>query len=138
MANSKWDRVRDSFDRAHSDLFDSRYAAEFINYNSDSWDPDADEMTETKTSLGTANVEIVPPAQDSTIDLQGNDFSWSTSIRFPEDESITSGFKPAGTENEHMTEVEITDQKDGSTETYELHSYTTEIGSGMIMCRLQE
>jgi len=121
-------------------LFDStRYTAEFFNYSQGTWDPDADEMTgETRSSIGTANVEIVPPAQDSTIDLQGTDISWSTSIRFPEDETITSAFQPLGTENERPTEVEITDQKDGSTETYELHSYTTELGSGMIMCRLQE
>jgi len=134
---SKWNDFRSTVGRIHDDLFDSRFSAEFFNYSAGTWDPDNDEMTgETRSSIGTANAEIVPPAQDSTIDLQGTDIDWSTSIRFPEDESITSSFKPLGVDNERPTEVEITDHKDDSTTTFELHSYTTEIGSGLIMCRL--
>jgi len=136
---SKWDSVRGSFSRAHGDLFgDTRYIGELFNYSSGTYNPDTGDIEgENKSSIGTANVEIVPPAQDSTVDLQGNDYDWSTSIRFPESEAVTSEFQPLGTENERPTEVEITDQKNDTTETFELHSYTTEIGSGFIMCRLQ-
>jgi len=201
---TKWDRFQSGLDRIHEDLFgDTRYIAEFFNYSAGAWDPDNDEMTgETKTSIGTANVEIVPPAQDSTIEVEsGTDVDWSTSIRLPNRGSgsltvesgttytidigeletyelvtveanatltvdgklITSEFvnngtvngggevsalsgdanvtlvnrlQPLGVDNERPTEVELIDQKDGSDETFELHSYTTEIGSGMIMCRL--
>jgi len=198
---SKWDMVRDSFERAHADLFDSRYEVTFYNYSAGDYNPDTGQLeNETKSSIGSATVEIVPPAQDTTIDLQGTDVDWTTSIRFPIDsteltvasgetyvvpdgtteiytsvtvesnatlevngavitKSLTdnglvtgdgqvsvlggSGTNPfvsnintLGVDNEKPTEVEITDQKDGTKETFELHSYTTEIGSGMIMCRL--
>jgi len=200
---NKWDRARSAFSRAHDDLFDStRYDATFINTSQGTWDPDNDTMTgETENTIGTVNVEIVPPSQDTSIDLQGTDFDWSTSIRFPigsGDLTVQSGtthtipageterystvtvesnatlvvngklvagtftnngtvdnngsvltlnssgpnafaqeIKPLGDENERPTEVEIQDQLSGDTETFELHSYTTEIGSGMVMCRLQ-
>jgi len=196
------DTHRQTFERLHGALFSqSRYEAEFFNYSAGTWDPDNDEMTgETKSSIGSTTVEIVPPAQDSTIDLQGTDIDWSTSIRFPntasdlvvksgETHTVPSGeteiyntvtvesnatltiegriiakkvtnngtinvngtlsvfggsgknplitnINTLGVDNERPTQVEITDQKDGTKETFELHSYTTEIGSGMIMCRL--
>jgi len=138
---SQWDSVRRSFRRAHSDLFDrqARYEAEFINISQGTWDPDNDEMTgETENTIGTEDVEIVPPAQDTSIDLQGTDVDWSTSIRFPQDDSIVGSLKPLGVDDEQPTKVEITDQQSGDIERFQLHSYTTEIGSGLIMCRLQE
>lgn len=137
---SHWDQVRNSFSRAHGDLFQgSRYQAEFFNYSGGSWDPDADEFTgESRSSLGTENVEIVPPAQDSSVRVSGTSFSWDTSIRFPEEDSVVGSLKPLGEDADRPTEVEITDQEDGSTELFELHSYTTELGSGMLMCRLVE
>jgi len=139
---NQWDMVRQSFGRAHDDFFSgqSRYNATFYNYSGGSWDSDADEITgETRNSFATdVSVEIVPPGQDSTVDSDGTSFGWSTSIRFPQDEFDDSKIVPLGEDNERPTEVELTNQKDSSTETFELHSYTTEIGSGMIMCRLVE
>lgn len=137
---SKWDQVRSSYSRAHNDLFEtSRYDAEFFNYSSGSYDPNTGEMSgQTRSSIGTVNVEIVPPGQDTTVDVDGTSFGWTTSIRFPEDKSIVGSLTPLGEDSERPTEVELTDQEDGSTERFELHSYTTEIGSGMIMCRLIE
>jgi len=134
------DRARQRLSRVHDELFPGeRQEAEFFNYDAGTWNPDADEITgQGRTSIGTVTVEIVPPAQDTSVDVQGTDISWSTSIRFPEDKSIVGSLKPLGVDNEQPTEVEITDQQNDETETFQLHSYTTEIGSGMIMCRLQE
>jgi len=137
---NKHDLTRAAFNRVHGDLFgqEARYVAEFYNYSAGDYNPDTGQLEgETKSLTGSANVETVPPAQDSTISIErGSDVDWSTSIRFPEQTEITSEFKPLGVDNERPTEVEITDQKTDTTETFELHSYTTEIGSGMIMCRL--
>lgn len=137
---TEWNRVRRSFDRAHYSLFSgSRYTAEFFNYSQGTWDPDNDEFTgENRNSIGTAQIEIVPPAQDSTIEVDGTSLDWTTSIRLPEDETLVSSFVPLGEESERPTEVEIQDTKTDSTELYELHGYTTELGSGFIMCRLVE
>jgi len=138
---SKWDMVRDSFERAHADLFDgARYEAEFYNYTQGQADFQNDEVLHTRDSdpFATEDVEIVPPAQDSTVELEGTSFGWSTSIRLPESDAAVSEFKPYGEDNQKPTEVEITDQKDDSTEVYQLQSYTTELGSGMIMIRLTE
>ena len=136
---SKWNLVKSSFHRKHDDLFSGeRYVATFYNYDGGSWDYEADNVTgETRSELGTASVEIVPPAQDSTVDLDGTDLDFTTSIRFPESEVVTDGVDPLG-EDERPTEVEIQDTKTDSVELYELHGYTTELGSGFIMCRLIE
>jgi len=133
------DRARQRLSRVHDELFaGERQKAEFFDYDAGTWNPDTDEITgQGRTSIGTVTVEIVPPTQDTSVDVQGTDISWSTSIRFPEDKDVVGSLTTLGVENERPTEVEITDQQDGTTETFELHSYTTELGSGMIMCRLQ-
>lgn len=139
--SDQWDMVRGSFERAHNDLFGNqdRYLADFFNYSSGSYNPDEGEIEgETRSAFASnITVEIVPPGQDSTVENDGTDMSWTTSIRFP-DQSFASEIVPLGEDNERPTEVEITDQKTDSTELFELHSYTTEIGSGMLMCRLVE
>jgi len=69
---SKFDRVRESFSRAHTDLFGNqdRYVAEFYNYSQGDYNPDTGDIEgETKSLIGSANVEIVPPAQDSSISI---------------------------------------------------------------------
>jgi len=131
---------RRAFDRVHDDLFSGdRYQAEFFNYSGGSYDPNEGEITgESRSQIGQEKVEIVPPGQDSSVDVDGTSFSWTTSIRLPESDSIVGNFKPLGEDNERPTEVEITDQEDSSTDTFELHSYTTELGSGMVMARLVE
>jgi len=137
------DTHRRAMHRAHDDLFQStRYDAEFFNYpdpGAGDYDPDEGTIDEgSRSSEGTFNVEIVPPSQDSSVDTDGTSFSWDTSIRFADDESIVGKLTPLGEDNERPTEVDITDQQTSSSVTYELHSYTTEIGSGFIMCRLVE
>lgn len=136
---SKWNLVRESMERAHEDLFETdRYSCEFYNYDGGDYNPDTGQIeNDTRSSIGTVDVEIVPPSQDSSINNQGSSFDWSTSIRFPEDENIVGQITPLG-ETDRPTEVELTDQQNNTTEVFELHSYTTEIGSGMIMCRLTE
>lgn len=136
---SQWDRVRSSFNRAHSNLFDDRYSATFYNQSEGSYNPDTGDIEgQTRTSIGTDNVEIVPPAQDSTVDLQGTDFSWTTSIRLPDSVDFEQDLIPLGVDNRKPTEVEVTDTIKNETTVYELHSYTEERGSGMVMCRLTE
>jgi len=134
------DRFRETLAREHDDVFgDSRYEAEFFNYSGGSYDPDRGEVTgETRSSIGTAQVELVPPATDTTVDVDGTSFSWDTSIRLPTDTGLVSDFVPLGVDNERPTEVEISDQVEDDTDTYELHAHSEERGSGMVMCRLVE
>jgi hypothetical protein len=128
------------FDRKHDDLFTSdSYTATFYNWSSGSYDPDEGDITgQTRSSIGTAQIEIVPPAMDTTVRNDGTSFSFDTSIRIPENESFVSDFKPLGEDNERPTEVEIENTKTNSTDRYELQGYTTELGSGFIMCRIVE
>jgi len=147
---SKWDRVRGSMARAHNDLFDSRYEVTFYNYSAGDYNPDTGQLeNETKSSIGSATVEIVPPAQDSTIDLQGTDIDFTTSFRVPIADLGESAwgtnwgtnwggkpFYPLGEDNNRPTEIEITEQTMGETQTFELQSYSTEYGSGMVMLRV--
>lgn len=137
---SQNDMLRGTLDRVHNDVFSGgRYAASFYNYNGGSWDPDADEVTgETRDLVGSVSVELVPPGMDSTIETDGTETTWTTSIRFPEDESVVGSLVTLGEDSEKPTEVELTDQEDDSTAVFELHSYTTEVGSGMVLCRLVE
>jgi len=167
---SKFDRVRGSFERAHDDLFPSTtYDAEFINTTQGTRSNVDDSYSgESETSLGTIQVEIVPPAMDTTVRETGTSFSWDTSIRFPlssftsdEDSggtysgttggtySGTTGLTysskiiddeliPLGDDNQKPTRVEIVDPEDSKVDAYELHGYSYEKGSGMLMCRLVE
>lgn len=137
---SKWDDFRLTTSRLHSDFFDqTRYQAEFFDYTTGTYDPNTGSMSgQSRSSITTEDVELVPPSQDSSVDVDGTNFSWTTSIRFPESDGITGQLTPLGEDGERPTEVELTDQQDGGTDVYELHSYTTEVGSGLIMCRLVE
>jgi len=136
---SKWDRFQDAADRAHADLFaNDEYDAEFINTSQGTRDNKADTFTgETETSLGTIQVEQVPPGMDTTVRDTGTSFSWDTSIRFPIDDK-PGELKPLGEDNEKPTEVILSDPVDGGTDEFELHGYSYEKGSDMIMCRLVE
>jgi len=197
-------RVRRTFERAHGDLFTGeRYQAEFFNYSAGSYNPDTGDIEgSTRSSIGTEDVEYVPPSIDTSVRVGGTSFSWDTSIRLvvPTQELIVSGgetvtiasdttevfttvtveangtleingtlitksvtadgtidtngtltlvdttatnpfialLTPLGEDGEKPTEIELTDQVEGTTTTYELHGYNNEVGSGMIMCRLVE
>lgn len=153
---SKWDSVRNSFERAHNDLFDTEYTATFFNISQGVRDNLTDSYTgETESEVASVSVEIVPPAMDTTVRQEGTSMSWDTSIRFPENvedidgwgsnwgsdwggERLIDVLKPLGEDNERPTLVEITDMQDNDTDRYELHGYSYEKGSGMVMCRLVE
>lgn len=134
------DTHRRAFRRAHDDLFSGdTYNAEFFNYSGGTWDPDADEITgESRSSIGTKQVEIVPPAMDTTVDVDGTSFSWDTSIRLESDTSLVANFKPLGDDSDRPTEVEVDEGIENGTTKYQLHGYKEERGSGMVMCRLVE
>jgi len=137
---SKWDRVQSSFERAHDDLFQNdEYEATFYNYSGGSWDPDADAFTgESRSSFLTTQIEIVPPGMDTTVDVDGTSVSFDTSIRLPADDVSTDAFVPLGDDNEKPTEVVISDPQSAEDDLYELHGYSYEKGSDMLMCRLVE
>lgn len=136
---SKWDRTRGTFGRIHSDLFDSTpYDCEFFNYSAGTYDPAEGEITgQTRSSIGTIQVEIVPPTMDTSVENEGTSLDWDTSIRFPESDK-PGDLVPLGVDNDRPTEIEITDPEENTTDTFELHGYTYEKGSGMFMCRLVE
>jgi len=194
-------RFRQTAARYHDDLFDSDFSATFFDYDGGAYDPDKGKITgETRSKLISLTVEITPPGIDSTVDTDGTNLSFDTSIRFPlsdtsktydTDTTIASGvtkryssitvqngvtltvngtlltgtatingtikingtlitvgssgvdpfatsLRPLGDDNERPTEVEISNPKTGNNDTYELHSYKYEKGSGMVMCRLVE
>jgi hypothetical protein len=153
---SKLDQIRGTFNRVHDDLFDADYEAEFINTSLGTRDNATDTFSgETESSIAKVPVEIVPPAVDTTVRETGTSFSWDTSIRFPEDvedverwgsnwgsnwgsETLIDVIKPLGEDNQRPTLVEITDMADNDTDRFELHGYSYEKGSGMVMCRLVE
>jgi len=136
----KWGRVQDSFDRAHSDLFSSStYVADFYNYSGGDYDPNSGEITgASRSSFAAENIEIVPPGMDTTVDVDGTELDWDTTIRFPLDTTITGNLVPLGEDSDRPTEVEISDDESSTTTIYELHGYTVEKGSGMVQCRLVE
>lgn len=155
--SSKWDGVRRALDRAHGDLFanQSRYEATFYSYDPGSYDPNSGEMTgDTRQQIDTAYVERVPPSIDTTVDTDGTNFSWDTTIRFPlgsgsaygdgdygsglYSADLDSALVPLGEDNRRPTEVELKDDTDTDPIVYELHGYKVEEGSGMLMCRLVE
>lgn len=125
--------------RLHTDLFaqDSRYSAEFYNYSAGSYNPDTGEVEgETRGTVATTNVELVPPRMDTTVDVDGTSFSWDTSARLPEADVPVDEFVPLGVDNQKPTEVEISDPTTGDSDLFELHGYTPERGSGFVMVRL--
>jgi hypothetical protein len=134
------DRFRQAAERAHNRAYDTdEYFAEFFNYSEGSYDPDTGQMVnQSRSKFGDAQVELVAPAMDTTVRAEGTSFSFDTSIRLPEDKAIVGQLTPLGEDAEQPTEVEVTDTQAAETVTYELHGYSIEYASGMIMCRLVE
>jgi len=137
---NKWNRFQDSVDRAHRDLFFSEeYTATFYNRASGSYDPDEGRMSgQSRSQLAEFEVEIVPPAQDTTVDVDGTNLDFTTSIRFPQDRLNSGDLIPLGEDNRRPTEVEISNPQESDKDVYELHGYSYEKGSEMLMCRLVE
>lgn len=135
---NKNERIRETFERVHDDLFDdATYTAEFFSYSAGTYDSGT-QTGRTRESQGSTNCEIVPPASDSTIRRSGTDLSFSTSIRIPLDRTLISNLDWPGEDVKKPSEVEITDNIDNSTETYQVSSYSEERGSGFVMIRLEE
>jgi len=135
----KLDRVRGAIERAHSDLYDNEYTAEFYTHSGGSYNPDTGQIEgDTRSKIGSTTVELVPPAMDTTVETDGTSMSWDTSIRFPDSVSFLSSLTPLGEDSEKPTEVEVSNPADSSLTVYELHGYSIERGSGMVMCRLVE
>lgn len=135
------DRHQRVFARKHDRLFgESEYSADFYNYSDGSYDPDTGEMTsQTRSSFATdVPVEIVPPAIDSSVDVEGTTFSWDTSLRVPEGSGVVGSLIPYGEDSDRPTEIEITDTEDNELDVYELQGYKYELGSGFIMLRVVE
>lgn len=128
------------FDRKHTDLFgDNVYDATFYNYSGGSYDPDEGQITgESRSSFATIQVEYVTPGMDTSVDVDGNSFSWDSSIRFPQDEISQDDLTPLDEDSERPTEVELSDPQESDATLYELHGYTIEQGSAFYMCRLIE
>jgi hypothetical protein len=136
---SKWNGFQNAVSRAHDDLFfEAEYSAEFVNTSVGTRDNKTDTFTgETETSLGSIDVEIIPPSMDTTVRETGTSLSWDTTIRFPTDDK-PGELVPLGDDNRQPTEVIISDPEDNGTDEYELHGYSYEKGSGMLRCRLVE
>lgn len=135
---SQWDRFEQTIAREQDTGFDFP-SATFYNYTTGTYDPDSGDMSgQTRTEVATETVEYVPPTIDTTVDVDGTSFSWDTSIRFADTDGVANDLVPLGEDSEQPTEVELVDTADGGTTTYELHGYSVEEGSGMIMCRLVE
>jgi len=78
---SKWDRVRDSFERSHADF--GFPTATFENWTGDTvYDPDTGQMEGGEwKEIATIDVEIVPPSVDSTVSVEsGTSLGFDTSL----------------------------------------------------------
>jgi len=136
--SDKWDSVQNAFKRTHRDLFSGAgYSVEFFSYTNGTYD--SGEITgKTRESVGTAQVEIVPPESDTTIDIEGTNLSFSTSIRLPLEDAPLADIDWPGEDVKKPSEVEISDSVDNSTEVYQANGYSEEQGSGFVMIRLEE
>lgn len=130
--SSKWDRVRGSFGRAHDDF--EFPTAEFENYTGKSYDPSTGEMSGSFTSIGSIDVEFVPPPVDATISTEGTSLDFDTSIRAPENDfdELSEDIVVYGEDSDKPTRVTV----EGTT--YEVQGNPPEHGSGMTMLRLTE
>ena len=127
---SQWDMVRAGFDRSH-DAFEFP-TADFSNWTSSGLEDG--QPTGSYSSIGSIDVEFVPPAADSTVDTEGTHLGFSTSIRAPEQDfdELDESLVQYGEDNEKPTRVEARG------ETYEVQSVVPEDGSRMSLVRLTE
>ncbi len=106
---SKWNRVRGSLGRAHDDLFeDTEYQAEFYNHSGGSYNPDTGQIE------GDTRSKI----GSTTVELVPP--------------AMDTTVETDGTSMSWDTSIR------SSLTVYELHGYSIERGSGMVMCRLVE
>jgi hypothetical protein len=132
MPDSKWDRVRGTFDRAHADF--EFPTATFENYENSVYNPNTGEVDGTWATIGSIDVEFVPPSVDATINTEGTGLDFDTSIRMPENDldELTGPINVYGENAEYPTRVTVEGTK------YEVQGNPPEHGSGMTMLRLTE
>jgi len=128
--SSKWDGFRDGLGRIHDDF--EFPTADFSNYTETGLEDG--QPTGSYSSIGSIDVEFVPPAADSTVDTEGTHLGFSTSIRAPEQDfdELSEELVQYGEDNQKPTRVEARG------ETYEVQSVVPEDGSRMSLVRLTE
>ncbi len=130
----KWDRVRDSFERSHNDL--GFPEATFENYTGATYNPDTGQKEGGSwSSIGTAEVEFVPPSVDSTVSIEsGTSLGFDTSLRLPQSavSGLSGSLVPYGEDSQKPTRITVEGTE------YELQGNPTEHGSGMLMLRVTE
>jgi len=135
---SKFDMFRAAGKREHTTTLEF-FTATFYNRAGGSYDPDEGRMiNQTRNELASFDVELVPPAMDTTVSVGGTNLDFTTSIRFPQDRLDTNDLNALGEDNTRPTEVEISNPQESDKDVYELHGYSYENGSEMLMCRLVE
>ncbi len=144
---SKWDRVRDSFERSHSSL--GFPEAVFENWTGDTeYNPDTGQMEGGEwKEIATIDVEIVPPSVDSTVSVEsGTSLGFDTSLRFPADVE-SDGYSDEGYSLDVYGDPTIVVYGEDAEKptrvtvegiTYEVQGDPTEHGSGMVMLRVTE
>lgn len=136
----KYSQIQDgAITRAHNDLFQQEeYQATFYTYTAGTYDPSTGEVTgATRSELTTAHVEIVPPEVDTTVDLDGSDVDFTTSLQFPKSLFDVTQLDYLGSEKT-PSEVEVGDDVEGDTTTYQVQGYHEKRGSGLVLLRVVE
>lgn len=111
----------------------------FYNYSSGTYDPDGGKVTgRSRSQIAQEKVEYIPPSIDTSVDSDGTSVSWDTSIRFPDSDGVVGQLVTLGEDSEKPTEVEVADPEESDPTVYQLHGYSVEQASGMLMCRLVE
>lgn len=130
---TKWDSFRGTLDRLHTDF--EFPTATFENYENGEYNPDTGHISGGGwTSIGSLDVEFVPPQEDTSVDTEGTHLDFDTSIRVPTDDvdELSGELNIYGEGGEYATRVDV----QGTV--YETQATIPEHGSGMTLIRLTE
>jgi len=130
---SKWDSFRSSLGRVHDDM--GYPTATVENWTGATLDKSGDMTGGTWESIGTIDVELVPPSIDSSVSIEsGTELGFDTSLRAPQSDvdALSQDLVPYGEDAEKPTRITV----EGTT--YELQGNRPEDGSGMVMLRVTE
>ncbi len=129
----KWDRFRGATARVHDDM--GYPSATVENWTGATLDKSGDMTGGTWESIGTIDVELVPPSIDSSVSVEsGTGLGFDTSLRAPQSavNGLSQDLIPYGADGEKPTRITV----EGTT--YELQGTRPEDGSGMVMLRVTE
>lgn len=102
---SKWDRVRDTFQRAHDDL--QFELCTFYNYTT-SFDQEFDDQTITQSNSWQANCSVSRPSNsDFAFAAYGTDAEIDIVLRAKKSETFISNLNTASNNSEYISQVEI-------------------------------